>query len=54
MDENSIIVKKKKKGLVEAFNRVKIYNAIRKSAERILQVLTDDDCEKVVIEYWNL
>lgn len=48
MDENSIIVKKKKKGLVEAFNRVKIYNAIRKSAERILQVLTDDDCEKVV------
>lgn len=47
MDENSIVVKKKKKGFTEAFNREKIHSAIRKSAERILQVMSDEDCEKV-------
>lgn len=47
MDENSIVVKKKKKGFTEAFNREKIHSAIRKSAERILQVMSDEDCERV-------
>lgn len=42
-----IIVKKKRKGFIEEFIPEKIHSAIRKSAERILQVLTDEDCEKV-------
>lgn len=45
--EKKIIVKKKRKGFTEEFNPEKIHSAIRKSAERILQVLTDEDCEKV-------
>lgn len=47
MDLKEVIVKKKKKGLTEPFQPEKIHVAIRKSAERILQVLTDDDCKKV-------
>ena len=47
MDESEIIVKKKKKGVTEPFQREKIHNAIRKSAERILTTLTDDECMKV-------
>lgn len=47
MDESNIIVKKKKKGFTESFQREKIHSAIRKSAERILQVLSDVDCQKV-------
>ena len=42
-----IIVKKKRKGFIEEFIPEKIHAAIRKSAERILQILTDEDCEKV-------
>ena len=42
-----IIVKKKRKGFTEEFIPEKIHSAIRKSSERILQVLTDEDCEKV-------
>ena len=47
MDESKILVKKKKKGFVEPFDREKIHKAIRKSAERIIQVLSDEDCNKV-------
>lgn len=47
MDESKILVKKKKKGFSEPFDREKIHKAIKKSAERILQVLSDDDCIKV-------
>ena len=47
IDKSNIIVKKKKKGYTEPFNCQKIHAAIRKSAERILQVMSDDDCEKV-------
>jgi len=47
MDESKILVKKKKKGFSEPFDREKIHKAIKKSAERILQVLSDDDCTKV-------
>lgn len=42
-----IIVKKKRKGFTEEFNPEKIHVAIRKSAERILQLLTDEDCKRV-------
>ena len=45
--EEEITVKKKKKGLTEPFDSKKIHAAIRKSAERILQVMSDEDCEKV-------
>ena len=45
--EEEITVKKKKKGLTEPFDSKKIHVAIRKSAERILQVMSDEDCEKV-------
>lgn len=47
MEENKILVKKKRKGFVEEFNPEKIHVAIRKSAERVLQVLTDEDCKRV-------
>lgn len=47
MTAEEIIVKKKKKGLIEPFTAEKIHVAIRKSAERVLQSLTDQDCEKV-------
>lgn len=47
MMEEEITVKKKKKGLTEPFDSKKIHAAIRKSAERILQVMSDEDCEKV-------
>lgn len=46
MDESTIQVKKKK-GYLEPFNREKIHKAIRKSAERILHVMSDEDCYKV-------
>jgi ribonucleoside-triphosphate reductase len=42
-----IIVKKKRGGVVEPFNREKIHAAIRKSADRVLLNLTDEDCNKV-------
>lgn len=41
------ILVKKKKGLTESFNCEKIHNAIRKSADRVLLSLTDEDCKKV-------
>ena len=47
MRSDEVIVKKKKRGFTEPFDASKIHVAIRKSAERILQVLTDDDCKKV-------
>lgn len=47
MIESGIIVKKKKKGFTEPFEEAKIHKAIRKSAERILQVMSDEDCKKV-------
>lgn len=47
MIESEITVKKKKKGFTEPFECEKIHKAIRKSAERILQVMSDDDCKKV-------
>lgn len=47
MIESEIIVKKKKKGFTESFECEKIHKAIRKSAERILQVMSDEDCKKV-------
>jgi ribonucleoside-triphosphate reductase len=42
-----IIVKKKRGGVVEPFDREKIHAAIRKSADRVLLNLTDEDCNKV-------
>ena len=45
--EVSQITVKKKRGFTEPFQEEKIHSAIRKSAERILQVLTDDDCKRV-------
>lgn len=47
MIDSEITVKKKQKGFTEAFDREKIHTAIRKSAERILQVMSDEDCKKV-------
>lgn len=47
MEKTKILVKKKRKGLIEEFDPEKIHVAIRKSAERVLQVLTDEDCKKV-------
>lgn len=44
---SEVTVLKKKKGITEPFQPEKIHIAIRKSAERVLQVLTDEDCEKV-------
>lgn len=44
---NNIIVKKKKKGFTEGFDPEKIHSAIRKSAERVLQVLTEDNCRSI-------
>lgn len=42
-----ITVKKKKAGLFEPFQPEKIHRAIRKSADRILSNLSDEDCTKV-------
>lgn len=42
-----IIVKKKRGGVVEPFDKEKIHAAIRKSADRVLLNLTDEDCNKV-------
>lgn len=47
MNPSEVIVKKKKKGFTEPFQPEKIHIAIKKSAERVLQVLTDEDCKKV-------
>ena len=47
MEVNQIIVKKKKKGFTEPFIREKIHCAIQKSAERVLQVMTEEDFLKV-------
>lgn len=47
MIDSEITVKKKQKGFTETFDREKIHTAIRKSAERILQVMSDEDCKKV-------
>ena len=47
MIDSEITVKKKQKGFTEPFNSEKIHIAIRKSAERILQIMSDDDCKKV-------
>lgn len=47
MRSDEVIVKKKKKGFIEPFQAEKIHAAIKKSAERVLQVLTEDDCKKV-------
>lgn len=44
---NQIVVKKKRPGFVESFQPEKIHSAIRKSAERILVVLKDEDCSRV-------
>ena len=45
--EDKILVKKKNKGLIEEFNPEKIHIAIRKSADRILVSLKDEECQKV-------
>lgn len=42
-----ILVKKKRKGLIEEFQPEKIHVAIRKSADRILVSLNDEECKKV-------
>ena len=42
-----ILVKKKRKGQVEPFQSEKIHKAIRKSADRVLLSLTDEDCDIV-------
>ena len=47
MEVEQIVVKKKKDGLTEPFIREKIHRAIRKSADRVLLELTDEDCLKV-------
>lgn len=47
MEIEKIIVRKKRAGLTEGFNREKIHAAIRKSADRVLYDLTDKDCMKV-------
>lgn len=44
---SDIIVKKKKSGLTENFNEKKIWCAIRKSADRVLLSLSDEDCKNV-------
>ena len=45
--DDKILVKKKRKGLIEEFNPEKIHIAIRKSADRILVSLKDEECQKV-------
>ena len=45
--DDKILVKKKRKGLTEEFNPEKIHIAIRKSADRILVSLKDEECQKV-------
>ena len=47
MDADKITVKKKKAGCFEPFQREKIHCAIRKSADRVLLALSDEDCIKV-------
>lgn len=47
LNKQEITVNKKKKGFTEPFDETKIHAAIRKSAERILQVMSESDCEKV-------
>ena len=47
INKQDITVNKKRKGFTEPFDETKIHAAIRKSAERILQVMSDDDCKKV-------
>ena len=47
MTPENVIVKKKKKGFTEPFQPEKIHSAIKKSADRVLQVLTEEDCKKV-------
>ena len=47
MEVSQIVVKKKRPGFVEPFQPEKIHSAIRKSAERILVVLKDEDCLRV-------
>ena len=47
MEIEKIIVRKKRAGLTEGFNREKIHAAIRKSADRVLYDLTNKDCMKV-------
>ena len=44
---NNIIVKKKKKGMTENFDEKKIWCAIRKSADRVLLSLSDEECKQV-------
>ena len=44
---SDIIVKKKKSGLTEIFDEKKIWCAIRKSADRVLLSLSDEDCKQV-------
>lgn len=44
---SDIIVKKKKSGLTENFDEKKIWCAIRKSADRVLLSLSDEDCKNV-------
>lgn len=48
IDSNSITVVKKNGKTTEPFSPVKIYKAIRKSADRVLIDLTDEDCQRVV------
>lgn len=43
----NIIVNKKKNGFTEPFDEKKIWNAIRKSADRVLLSLSDEDCKAV-------
>ena len=47
MDPNEIVVKKKTVGFQESFQPKKIGAAIRKSAERVLIKLSNQDCKKV-------
>lgn len=47
MIDQTIIVKKKKRGFVEEFDPEKIHRAIRKSADRILVSLNDEECKRV-------
>ena len=47
MIDQTIIVKKKKRGFVEEFDPEKIHRAIRKSADRILVSLNDEECKYI-------
>jgi ribonucleoside-triphosphate reductase len=48
MQKEEILVKKKKKGIVEPFEETKIWRAIRKAADRVFQCISDAECAEVV------